>query len=219
MDDALKRAGRSAAQPVDMPRFREFVEVVRFFRIEAESRLRARRGRTAPTSQTPARPRPQAGFIARSWTGRHAGTGRRLARARRLPMSASSSIPGSRNASRHGPSAGHEPRSAPTRAVTHSSMRSGRTSSGWRRSRTADRSTTPSSEQAPASRGRRACASPRVRRRRTVLPPGSPVGGGSGQVAIREVHGHSICSDHREWIAPLAPHAAHSSPLRGRGCE
>ena len=39
VDDALKRAGRSAAQPVDMTRFREFAEVVRFFRIEAESRL------------------------------------------------------------------------------------------------------------------------------------------------------------------------------------
>ena len=39
VDDALKRAGRSAAQPVDMTRFREFAEVVRFFRIEAETQL------------------------------------------------------------------------------------------------------------------------------------------------------------------------------------
>jgi hypothetical protein len=39
MVDALKRAGRSAPEPVDMTRFREFAEVVRFFRIEAEARL------------------------------------------------------------------------------------------------------------------------------------------------------------------------------------
>ena len=38
-DDALKRAGRLAAQPTDMSRFHEFAEVARFFRIEAESRL------------------------------------------------------------------------------------------------------------------------------------------------------------------------------------
>ena len=39
MANALERAGRSAALPVDMTRLSEFVEVVRFFRIEAESRL------------------------------------------------------------------------------------------------------------------------------------------------------------------------------------
>ncbi len=39
VDDALKRAGRSAAGPVDMTRFPEFALVVGFFRIEAESRL------------------------------------------------------------------------------------------------------------------------------------------------------------------------------------
>jgi hypothetical protein len=39
MVDALKRASRSAAQRVDMTRFHEFAEVVRFFRIEAEARL------------------------------------------------------------------------------------------------------------------------------------------------------------------------------------
>ncbi len=37
--DALKRAGRPVAPPADMTRFREFVEVARFFRIEAEDRL------------------------------------------------------------------------------------------------------------------------------------------------------------------------------------
>jgi hypothetical protein len=37
VDDAIKRAGRSTAQPMDMTRFRDFAEVVRFFRIEAES--------------------------------------------------------------------------------------------------------------------------------------------------------------------------------------
>ena len=36
VDDALKRTGRPAAQPVDMARFREFALVVRFFRVEAE---------------------------------------------------------------------------------------------------------------------------------------------------------------------------------------
>ncbi len=39
VDDALKRADRSALQPVDMTRFPEFTDVVRFFRIDAESRL------------------------------------------------------------------------------------------------------------------------------------------------------------------------------------
>ncbi len=39
VDNALKRAGRSAGSPVDMTRFPEFVEVARFFRIEAESLL------------------------------------------------------------------------------------------------------------------------------------------------------------------------------------
>jgi hypothetical protein len=39
VDNALKRAGRSAALPIDMARFPEFSEVVRFFRIDAESRL------------------------------------------------------------------------------------------------------------------------------------------------------------------------------------
>jgi hypothetical protein len=39
IDDALKQAGRTALEPVDMTRFREFALVVRFFRIEAESRL------------------------------------------------------------------------------------------------------------------------------------------------------------------------------------
>ena len=42
-----------------------------------------------------------------------------------------------------------------TRVVSHNSMRSGRTSSGWRRSRTADRSTTPSIEQGTAPAGPR----------------------------------------------------------------
>jgi hypothetical protein len=39
VDNALKRAGRSAGSPVDVTRFPEFVEVARFFRIEAESLL------------------------------------------------------------------------------------------------------------------------------------------------------------------------------------
>ena len=39
LDDALKRAGRPAVEPVDMTRLREFVDVARFFRIEAESQL------------------------------------------------------------------------------------------------------------------------------------------------------------------------------------
>ena len=39
LNDALKRAGRSAAESVDMARFPEFTEVVRFFRLEATSRL------------------------------------------------------------------------------------------------------------------------------------------------------------------------------------
>jgi hypothetical protein len=39
VDDAFKRAGRAAVEPIDMTRFREFAEVVRFFRIEAESWL------------------------------------------------------------------------------------------------------------------------------------------------------------------------------------
>jgi hypothetical protein len=38
VDVTIERAGRPAAGPVDMTRFREFVEVARFFRIEAESR-------------------------------------------------------------------------------------------------------------------------------------------------------------------------------------
>jgi hypothetical protein len=38
-DDARERAGRPAVGPVDMTRLREFTEVARFFRIEAEDRL------------------------------------------------------------------------------------------------------------------------------------------------------------------------------------
>jgi hypothetical protein len=37
VDVALKRTGRSAAQPADMTQFREFAEFARFFRVEAES--------------------------------------------------------------------------------------------------------------------------------------------------------------------------------------
>ena len=114
VDDALKRAGRSTAQPVDMTRFRDFAEVVRFSGSRLRVHSRAHRGRRALTSQTPARLRLQAGFTARSWTKRHAGTGRSPARARRLRMSALSSTPASPSASRHGLSAGREPRSAPT---------------------------------------------------------------------------------------------------------
>jgi hypothetical protein len=39
VDNVLKRAGRSAGSPVDVTRFPEFVEAVRFFRIEADSLL------------------------------------------------------------------------------------------------------------------------------------------------------------------------------------
>ena len=37
VDAALKRTGRSDVRPVDMTQFREFAEVARFFRVEAES--------------------------------------------------------------------------------------------------------------------------------------------------------------------------------------
>ena len=37
--DALNHAGRPAVEAVDMTRFREFAEIARFFRIEAESQL------------------------------------------------------------------------------------------------------------------------------------------------------------------------------------
>ncbi len=39
LDDALKRAGRPAGEPLDLTRLRGFVAVARFFRIEAESQL------------------------------------------------------------------------------------------------------------------------------------------------------------------------------------
>jgi hypothetical protein len=39
LHDALKRAGRPADQPVEMTRLRDFAEIARFFRIDAESRL------------------------------------------------------------------------------------------------------------------------------------------------------------------------------------
>ena len=117
LDDALKRAGRSAARAVDMTRFREFAEVVRFFRIEAESRLpgasrpkgtdvsrlRPGRDRTPDLSRDPGR----GGTAVPGGASRGRG---------RLPMFASSSTLASRSASRHGPSAGREPRSARTRA-------------------------------------------------------------------------------------------------------
>ena len=38
-DDVPERAGRPAVEPIDMTRFREFAEVARFFRIEAQGRL------------------------------------------------------------------------------------------------------------------------------------------------------------------------------------
>jgi hypothetical protein len=39
LHDALKRAGRPADQPIEMTRLRDFAEIARFFRIDAESRL------------------------------------------------------------------------------------------------------------------------------------------------------------------------------------
>jgi hypothetical protein len=39
LDDALKRAGRPAVEPVDMTRLRDFADVARFFRIEAEGQF------------------------------------------------------------------------------------------------------------------------------------------------------------------------------------
>jgi hypothetical protein len=39
LDDTLKRVGHPAVEPVDMNRLREFADVARFFRIEAESQL------------------------------------------------------------------------------------------------------------------------------------------------------------------------------------
>jgi hypothetical protein len=39
LDDTLKRAGRPAVEPVDMNRLRDFTDVARFFRLEAESQF------------------------------------------------------------------------------------------------------------------------------------------------------------------------------------
>jgi hypothetical protein len=39
LKDALRRAGRSTAQPIEMKRFPEFAQVARFFRLEAETGL------------------------------------------------------------------------------------------------------------------------------------------------------------------------------------
>ena len=44
--DVLERAGRRAVEPIDMMRFREFAEVILFFRIEAQGRLA---GAASPT--------------------------------------------------------------------------------------------------------------------------------------------------------------------------
>ena len=98
--------------------------------------------------------------------------------------SASFSTPTSRSDSRHGPSGGREPRSVPTQTVIRSSMRSGRTSSGWPRRRTADRSTTPWSEHVPAP-----LALARLRLLANLQTPHassvwSRVGTGAGQVAM-----------------------------------
>ena len=110
LNDALERAGRPAVEPVDLNRLREFADVARFFRIEAESQLpkASRPNGTDVTASSRARPRP--GFTGRFWTARHAGTGRCPAQAGHPPTPAPFSIPASRSGSGHGPSAGGVPR-------------------------------------------------------------------------------------------------------------
>jgi hypothetical protein len=65
VDDALRGAGRPAVGPIDMTRFREFAEVARFFRIEAESR---RPGGSGPreTDGTDSGPAATAGRVYRA---------------------------------------------------------------------------------------------------------------------------------------------------------
>ena len=170
-----------------MTRFREFAEVVRFFRIEAESRLPGA-ARPKSTDVTYAGQAATAGRIYRATHGR-GGTpvpGGASLRVRRIADVRPSSTPASPNDSRHGPSAGARAqiRADLTRDITVQCGPVARRADGVARGRPIV-PRRPRASRSPRRWGRRACNSPRVRRRRTVLPSGSPVGVGADEVAMK----------------------------------
>ena len=135
LDDALGRPGRSTAAPVDMTRFREFAEVARFFRIEAESRLPGAAGPkdTFDTASS------QAATAGRIYHAILDGAARRYRESPDVRLAFDSRL-----AERLATWSIRWARAeiAPTRAVPHNSPPSGCTSRAWRHWRTADRSAT-----------------------------------------------------------------------------
>ena len=91
-----------------------------------------------------------------------------------------------------------------------SSPRSSRTSSGWRRWRTAGRFATSSSGQFSPRRDRRPCAAPRIRRRRPVLSPGGLVGTGADQGPMRATWLH------HSWFETERPRTSREELLARR---
>ena len=195
VDDALKRAGRSAAQPVDMTRFREFAEVVRFFRIEAESRLPGA-SRPKGTDVTDSGQAATAGRIYRAILDeaarryREAPRGRGACRCpprlRRPPRRATRGMV-------HPLGASPDPR-RPEPCLTVQRGPVARRADGVVGGRPIV-PRRPRASRPPRRWGRRACASPRIRRRRTVLPSGSPVGAGAGQVAMKRKRGDILLNE------------------------
>ena len=172
-------------EPVDMTRFREFAEVARFFRIEAEDRLPgASRPKGAGVTDS-----GQAETAGRIYGAILDGAARRYREApgrgpadvrlvfdprlaERLAAwsirwaRAGSARPGPCFAVQRGPVAHRADGGTGGRPIAPR---------GPRASRPARRRT------------RRSVASPRIRRRRAVLPPGSPVGAGADQGAMKTV--------------------------------
>ena len=193
---ALKRTGRPAAGPVDLSRFREFAEVARFFRIEAEgrlpgasrpngTRLRPGRDRGPDLPRDPGRMRP-AGIARRPRGGAPADV-RLVFDPRLAERLAAWSMRRARARIRDEPGRASQFTAVRSHIERMAALEDGRALPA------------PSSERAARWRARRSRAAPRIRRRRAVLPPGSPVGGGADQVAMKAggQGAHSLCRGRR----------------------
>ena len=193
-----------------MTRFREFAEVARFFRIEAESRLPGA-SRPKGTDVTDTGQAATAGRIYRAILDGAARRYREVPRAGRVPADVRLVF---------------DPRLAERLAAW--SIR-------WARARIRDdlepcltvhrgpvarradgvaggrpiAPRRPRASRPPRRRARRSRASPRIRRRRAVLPPGSPVGAGADQVPMRaDRRGFTTwpaCRNSRPWAREDRP--------------
>jgi hypothetical protein len=205
-----------AAQPVDMTRFREFAEVARFFRIEAESRL-------------PGASRPKGTDVTDSGQAATAGG------IYRDPGRGGTPVPG--GASRGRGDCRCPPRlRLPPRGMVHPlgaspDPRRPEPCLTFQRGTVARRADgvvggrpivprRPRASSPPRRWSRRSCGSPRIRGRRTVLPSGSSVGVGADQVAIKAA-GRGFTRPVGEMVAAgrvraLAHRESPSSPSSAR---